>query len=70
MSCHGQVAAIEPVYPKTEGLGRPPVGVERILRLHDLQQWFNLLDLAVEAELYDSRAMRQLTIGQNCRLRH
>lgn len=50
---------IEPVYPKTEGLGRPPVGVERMLRLHCLQQWCNLSDPAVEEALYDSRAMRQ-----------
>jgi IS5 family transposase len=53
------VAAIEPVYPKAEGPGRPPVGVERMLRLHCLQQWFNLPDPAVEEALYDSRAMRQ-----------
>jgi IS5 family transposase len=53
------VAAIEPVYPKAEGPGRPPVGVDRMLRLHCLQQWFNLSDPAVEEALYDSRAMRQ-----------
>jgi transposase, IS5 family len=53
------VAAIEPVYPKAEGPGRPPVGVERMLRLHCLQQWFTLSDPAVEEALYDSRAMRQ-----------
>jgi len=53
------VAAIEPVYPQAEGPGRPPVGVERMLRLHCLQQWFNLSDPAVEEALYDSRAMRQ-----------
>ena len=53
------VAAIELVYPKAEGPGRPPVGVERMLRLHCLQQWFNLSDPAVEEALYDSRAMRQ-----------
>ena len=53
------VSAIEPVYPKAEGPGRPPVGVERMLRLHCLQQWFNLSDPAVEEALYDSRAMRQ-----------
>ena len=52
-------AAIAPVYPKPEGAGRPPVGVERMLRLHCLQQWFNLSDPAVEEALYDSRAMRQ-----------
>jgi transposase, IS5 family len=53
------VATIEPVYPKGEGPGRPPVGIERMLRLHCLQQWFNLSDPAVEEALYDSRAMRQ-----------
>jgi IS5 family transposase len=35
------------------------VGIERMLRLHCLQQWFNLSDPAVEEALYDSRAMRQ-----------
>ena len=53
------VATIEPVYPKADGLGRPPVGVERMLRLHCLQQWFNLSDPAIEEALYNSRAMRQ-----------
>jgi len=53
------VTVIEPVYPKAEGPGRPPIGIERMLRLHCLQQWFNLSDPAVEEALYDSRAMRQ-----------
>ena len=52
-------AVITPVYPKAEGPGRPPVGVERMLRIQCLQQWFNLSDPAVEEALYDSRAMRQ-----------
>lgn len=41
---------IEPVYPKA-GNGRPPVGVERMLRMYFLQHWFNLSDPAVEAAL-------------------
>jgi hypothetical protein len=49
---------IEPVYPKP-GNGRPPVGVERMLRIYFLQQWFNLSDPAVEEALYDSLAMRR-----------
>ena len=53
------VAVIEPVYPKAEGPGRPPMGVERMRRLHCLQPWFNLSDPAVEAALSDSRVMRQ-----------
>lgn len=52
-------AVIEPFYPKGEGPGRPPVGVERMLRIHFLQHWFNLSDPAAEEALYDSRAMRR-----------
>lgn len=51
-------ALIEPVYPKAEGAGRPPIGLERMLRIYFVQQWFNLSDPAVEEALYDSRAMR------------
>src|SRR5271167_2283999 len=51
-------ALIEPHYPKV-GNGRPPVGLERMLRLYFLQQWFNLSDPAVEEALYDSAVMRQ-----------
>ena len=50
---------IKPFYPKPKGAGRPPVGLERMLRIHFLQHWFNLSDPAVEEALYDSRAMRQ-----------
>jgi IS5 family transposase len=53
------VALIEPVYPSGEGAGRPPVGLERMLRIHFLQHWFNLSDPAVEEALYDSRSMRE-----------
>jgi len=48
---------IEPHYPKGSN-GRPPVGVERMLRIYFLQQWFNLSDPAVEEALYDSAVMR------------
>ena len=50
-------ARIEPVYPKA-GNGRPPVGVERMLRMYFLQHWFNLSDPAVEEALYDSPTLR------------
>ena len=52
-------AVIEPFYPKGEGAGRPPIGVERMLRIHFLQHWFNLSDPGAEEALYDSRAMRR-----------
>ena len=51
-------ALIEPHYPQS-GNGRPPIGVERMLRIYFLQQWFNLSDPAVEEALYDSMVMRQ-----------
>jgi IS5 family transposase len=51
-------ALIEPFYPKNDGPGRPVIGLERMLRIHFLQHWFNLSDPAVEETLYDSRAMR------------
>ncbi len=49
---------INPYYPKVAGAGRPPVGLERMLRIYFLQQWFNLSDPAVEEALYDSASMR------------
>ena len=49
---------IEPVYPKS-GNGRPAVGLERMLRIYFLQQWFNLSDPAVEEALYESLSMRR-----------
>ena len=51
------VALIEPHYP-TGDKGRPPVGLERMLRIYFLQQWFDLSDPAVEDALYDSLTMR------------
>jgi transposase, IS5 family len=71
---------IEPVYPKP-GNGRPPIGVERMLRIYFLQQWFNLSDPAVEEALYASAAMRDfvgIDLGREpvpdettvCRFRH
>ena len=37
---------IEPHYPKA-GNGRPPVGLERMLRMYFVQHWFNLADARV-----------------------
>ena len=39
-------ALIAPFYP-SPGSGRPPIGLDRMLRIHLLQQWFNLSDPAV-----------------------
>lgn len=51
-------AVIEPHYPKP-GNGRPPVGLERMLRMYFVQHWFNLADMACEEALLDSTALRQ-----------
>ena len=51
--------AIEPFYPKPPGAGRRPIGIDRMLRIHFLQHWFNLSDPGAEEALYDSRAMRE-----------
>jgi IS5 family transposase len=51
-------AVVEPYYPK-KGNGRPPIGLERMLRIHFLQHWFNLADLACEEALYDSASLRR-----------
>jgi len=49
---------IEPHYPKA-GNGRPPVGLERMLRMYFVQHWFNLADAACEDALLDSTALRR-----------
>ena len=50
-------ALIEPHYPKA-GNGRPPVGLERMLRMYLIANWFNLADEACEDALYDIPAFR------------
>ena len=52
------LAVIEPHYPKGRR-GRPPVGLERMLRVYFLQQWYGLADAALEDALYDSQALQR-----------
>jgi transposase, IS5 family len=51
------IELIEPHYPQGRR-GRPPVGLERMLRIYFLQQWYTLADEALEDALYDSQALR------------
>jgi IS5 family transposase len=51
-------AVIEPHYPKA-GNGRPPVGLERMLRMYCVANWFNLADEACEDALYDVPVFRE-----------
>lgn len=51
------IGRIAPHYPKGER-GRPPIGLERMLRIYFLQQWYGLADEHLEETIYDSQAMR------------
>ena len=51
------VERLRPLYPKGER-GRPPIPLERMLRVYFVQQWYGLADEAVEDALYDSQALR------------
>jgi IS5 family transposase len=52
------LGVIEPHYPKGQR-GRPPIGLERMLRVYFLQQWYGLADEALEDALYDSQALQR-----------
>lgn len=51
------IALIEPYYPFGKR-GRPTRGIETMLRMYLMQNWFNLSDAAMEDTIYDSYAMR------------
>jgi len=53
------VAVIEPFYPKGDGRGRPPIGLERMLRMYVAQNCFGLSDEGIEDAIYDSQAIRR-----------
>ena len=63
------VALIAPHAPAPGAKGgRPPFAVETMLRIHFLQQWFNLSDPAMEEALYDMPLFQQfvgLDVGTN-----
>ena len=54
------VGIIAPYYPQWKR-GRPPMGIEKMLRMNLLQIWFHLSDPATEDAIYDSYAMRKFT---------
>src|ERR1039457_6733851 len=51
------LATTEPFYPKGQP-DRPPIGLERMLRVYFLQQWYGLADEALEDALYDSQSLQ------------
>jgi len=52
------VKLIEPYYPKGE-TGRPPLGLEKMLRIHFMQLWFNQSDPGMEDLIYESESVRR-----------
>ena len=51
---------IEPHYPKTSSKGgRPPYPLATMLRIHLLQQWYDLSDPAMEDALIEVPTMRR-----------
>src|SRR5574344_1511315 len=52
------VAQIAPFMPEGRK-GRPPLPVEMLLRIHFMQQWFNLSDPAMEEALHDMPLFRE-----------
>lgn len=52
------LSLIEPHYPKA-GRGRQPLGLEKMLRIYFVQQWFDLSDPAAEDAIYDSESIRR-----------
>ena len=62
------VQIVAPHYPKAK-TGRPPFGIETMLRIHYLQQWFGLSDPAMEEALHDVPLFREFAgLGWDSRL--
>ncbi len=52
------VEEIKPYYPSGRR-GRPPIGIEKMLRMYLLQMWFNLSDKMIVDAINDSYSMRK-----------
>ena len=52
------VDLIAPYYPEGKN-GRPPFALQTMLRIHFMQQWFTLSDLAMEEALFDVPLYRE-----------
>ncbi len=53
------IDALEPYYPKSGKRGRPPIGLERMLRLYIAQQCFGISAEGAEDAVYDSQAIHR-----------
>ena len=52
------IDVIAPYYPEGKN-GRPPFALETMLRIHCMQQWFTLSDLAMEEAIFDTPIYRE-----------
>lgn len=57
--CLALLVLIEPHYPKEGRPGRRPLPYAVLLRVHCLQQWYALIDPAMEDALYEIESMRR-----------
>ena len=53
------VSLIEPYAPESGRRGQQPFAVQTLLRIHFMQQWFTLSDLAMEEALFDVPLYRE-----------
>jgi hypothetical protein len=63
----GLLSVIEPHYPKAGRRGRQPMGLETMLRIYFMQQWYALSDPAMEDALLEIESMRRFAhLVWNC----
>lgn len=53
------LAVVEPHYPRSGRRGRPPMGLELMLRIYCMQQWFSFSDRQMEDALYEIESVRR-----------
>lgn len=60
--CHGLHFAKRSPHTTPKPAMGAPIGLERMLRIHFVQHWFNLADLACEEALHDSANLRRFVV--------
>lgn len=60
-----EMAQLEPHYPRNGRLCRQPMGLERMLHIHCMQQWFSYSDRQLEDELYKIDSIRRFSCVSN-----
>ena len=55
------LSAIEPYYPTSGRVGRQPIGLSKMFRIHCMQNWFNYSDRQMEDALYEIESIRRFS---------